>query len=160
MTAAPPPGSELITNGGFETSTTGWAGTTGDIGTWTGEPAHAGTRCAWMQGNGRTSTENLTQAITIPATATTATLTFWMHIDTAETTTTTVYDTLKVQVISGTTTTTLATYSNLNKNTGYLQRTIDLTAYKGKTVTLKFLGNEDSSLQTSFVLDDVSVKTN
>jgi len=160
VTSAPPPGSELITNGGFETSTTGWAGNTGDIGAWTGEPAHAGTRCAWVQGNGTTTSENLTQAITIPATATTATLTFWLHIDTAETTTSTVYDTLKVQVINGTTTTTLATYSNLNKAAGYSQKTFDLSAFKGKTVTVKFLGNEDSSLQTSFVLDDVSVKTN
>jgi len=42
-------------------------------------------------------------------------------------------------VISGTTTTTLATYSNLNKNTGYAQKSFDLSSYKGKTVTLKFL---------------------
>ncbi len=155
-----PTTTERITNGGFETSTTGWAGTTGSIGAWTGQPAHGGTRCAWLQGNGSTSTENLTQSITIPATATTANLTFWMHIDTAETTTATAYDTLKVQVINGTTTTTLATYSNLNKAAGYVQKTFSLLAYKGKTVTLKFLGKEDVTLQTSFVIDDVSVKTN
>ena len=76
----------------------------------------------------------------------------------AEATTTIAYDTLKVQIVSGTATTTLATYSNLNKSAGYLLKTFDLGAYRGKTVTLKFLGAEDSSLQTSFVLDDVSVQ--
>ncbi|GLH72921.1 hypothetical protein GETHLI_14230 [Geothrix limicola] len=156
--SAPGTTTELITNGGFESGVTGWSGNTGDINTWSGQPAHSGTKNAWLQGNGSTSSENLSQSIAIPSTATSATLTFWLHIDTAETTTTTAYDTMKVQVISGTTTTTLATYSNLNKATGYAQKTFDLSAYKGKTVTLKFLGSEDSSLQTSFVLDDVSVK--
>ncbi|MBI4913102.1 MAG: M4 family metallopeptidase [Acidobacteria bacterium] len=153
-----PTTTELVTNGGFESGATGWAGTTGAINTWTNQPARTGTKNAWLQGNGTTTTENLTQSITIPAAATKATLTFWIHIDTAETTTSIAYDTLKVQVINGTTTTTLATYSNLNKATGYVQKTFDLTSFKGKTVTLKFLGKEDSSLQTSFVLDDVSVK--
>ena len=32
------------------------------------------------------------------------------------------------------TTTTLATYSNLGKNTTYIQKTFNVTAYKGKTV--------------------------
>ncbi|HJW73426.1 MAG TPA: PKD domain-containing protein, partial [Geothrix sp.] len=149
---------ELVANGGFESGATSWTGTTGDIGTFTGEPAHAGSYDAWLLGNGTTATESLSQAISIPSTITKATLTFWMHIDTAETTTTSAYDTMKVQVISGTTTTTLATYSNLNKNTGFAQMTFDLSAYKGQAVTLKFLGSEDSSLQTSFVIDDVSVK--
>ena len=38
-----------------------------------------------------------------------------------------------------------------------MQKTFNVTAYKGKTVTVKFLGQEDSSLQTSFVIDDVSL---
>ena len=55
------------------------------------------------------------------------------------------------------TTTTLATYSNLNAASGYALKTLSLTGYAGKTVTLKFTGKEDSSAQTSFVLDDVAV---
>ncbi|WP_238176462.1 hypothetical protein [Kribbella albertanoniae] len=62
-----------------------------------------------------------------------------------------------MQVVDGSTTTTLATYSNLNKNTTYTEKTFNLLAYKGKTVTVKFLGAEDSSLQTSFVVDDTAV---
>ena len=52
---------------------------------------------------------------------------------------------------------TLATYSNLNKATGYTQRSFSLASYAGQTVTLRFLGAEDSSLQTSFVVDDTAV---
>ena len=52
---------------------------------------------------------------------------------------------------------TLATYSNLNKASGYSQKSFSLAAYAGQTVTLKFTGTEDSSLQTSFVVDDTAV---
>jgi serine protease len=36
---------------------------------------------------------------------------------------------------------------------------LDLSAYKGKSVTLRFLGVEDSSLSTYFFLDDAAVST-
>ncbi len=95
------------------------------------------------------------------STATSAQLTFALHIDTAETTTSSAYDKLVVTVknSSGTTLGTLATYSNLNKATGYQMRTFNLLPYKGQTVTLSFAMTEDSSLQTSFVVDKVSVVT-
>ena len=150
---------ELMVNGTFETGTSPWTGTTGDIGSFTGEPAFAGTRNAWMGGNGTAITETLGQTVAIPSTISKATLTFFLHIDTAETTTTTVFDKLTVQVrnTAGTVLQTLATFSNLNKATGYQQRTFDLTAFKGQSVQIFFTETEDSSLQTSFVLDNVSL---
>ena len=33
-----------------------------------------------------------------------------------------------------------------------------MAAFAGQTVTLKFTGTEDSSLQTSFVIDDVTLQ--
>jgi Zn-dependent metalloprotease len=152
-------GAELILNGGFESGATSWTQTTGVIGTYTGQPAHTGSYDAWMCGYGSAHTDYIYQQFTIPSTAT-GTLTFWLHIDTAETTTTTAYDTMKVQVLntSGTVLATLATYSNLNKGTGYTQKSLSLSAYKGQTIRLRFYAVEDSSLQTSFVVDDVSVK--
>ncbi|MYX93791.1 hypothetical protein GT045_02935, partial [Streptomyces sp. SID486] len=63
----------------------------------------------------------------------------------------------KLTVTAGSTT--LATYSNANAATGYSQKSFDLSAYAGQTVTLKFNGAEDSSLQTSFVVDDTAVTT-
>jgi len=94
--------------------------------------------------------------VTIPATATSATLSFWLHIDTAETTTITAFDTLKVQIrnTSGTVLSTLATFSNLNKATGFSQKSFSVLSFKGQTVQVFLVGVEDSSLQTSFVVDD------
>jgi aminopeptidase S len=156
-TTVPPTGDNLLLNPGFESGATNWTGTTGVITNSTSKAAHTGSYKAWLQGNGRSSTENIGQSVAIPASATAAGLSLWIRIDTAETTTSTVYDTVKVQIVDGTTTTTLATYSNLNKSTSYVQKTLDVLAYKGKTVTVKFLGVEDSSLQTSFVIDDVAL---
>jgi hypothetical protein len=54
-------------------------------------------------------------------------------------------------------TTTISTFSNLNKATGYTQRSFNVSSFAGQTVTLKFTGTEDSSLQTSFVIDDTAL---
>lgn len=149
---------ELMVNGGFESGTTGWTGTTGDIGTFTAEPAFQGTRNAWMGGNGAAITETLAQTVTIPSTATSAILSFYLHIDTAESGST-VYDKMVVQVrnTSGTVLKTLANYSNVNAAAGYQQRSFDLSVYKGQTIQIYFSETEDASLQTSFVLDNVSL---
>jgi hypothetical protein len=144
---------QKIGNPGFETGTAApWTASTGIIDSSTGEAAHSGTWKAWMNGYGTTHTDTLSQSVTIPA-GCAATFSFYLHIDTAETTTTTAYDKLTVQ--AGTTT--LATYSNLNKNTGYALKSFSLSSFAGQTVTLKFTGTEDSSLQTSFVVDDTAL---
>ncbi len=153
-----PPGDNLVANPGFESGAVTWTGTSGAITTNTGRPARTGAWKAWLGGNGRTTTENITQSVSIPASAGSATLSFWVRIDTAETGST-VYDRTRVQVVDGATTATLATYSNVNATGGYVQKTLDVTAYRGKTVAVKFLTTEDASLQTSFVVDDVSLTT-
>ena len=52
---------------------------------------------------------------------------------------------------------TLATFSNLNKAAGYSQKSFNLLSFKGQTIRIYFLGTEDSSLQTSFVVDDTAL---
>ena len=150
---------ERILNGGFESGATSWTQTTGVITSSTTQAAHSGSWKAWLGGKGVINTTYAYQQVAIPGTATSASLSFWLHIDTTETTTATAYDklTVLVQNTSGTTLATLATYSNLNKNPGYIQKTFDLSAYKGQTLRLKFNAVEDSSLKTSFVVDDVSL---
>jgi len=150
---------QLIGNPGFETGTASpWTASSGVINSdTTDEPAHSGSWDAWLDGYGTTHTDTLSQSVTIPSTCVNAAYSFWLHIDTAETTKTTAYDTLKVEVISGSTTTVLTTYSNLNAASGYAQHSFSLAPYIGKTVTLKFIGAEDSSAQTSFVLDDTAL---
>ncbi len=145
---------------GFETGTASpWVAASGVVTNSASQAAHSGTWKAWLDGYGTAHTDTLYQQVAIPSTSTTATLTFWLHIDSAETSTTTVYDTLNVQVrnSSGTVLATLATYSNLNKNTGYVQKTFDLSAYRGQTVQVYLIGVEDGSYQTSFVVDDFAL---
>jgi len=133
--------------------------TSGVIGSTAGEPPHSGSWDAWLDGYGTTHTDTLEQQVTIPSNISTANLGFWLHIDTAETSSTTAYDTLKVQVrnASGTMLGTLATYSNLNAASGYTRKTFDLSAYKGQTIQIYLVGQEDSTLQTSFVVDDFAL---
>jgi hypothetical protein len=153
---------QIIGNPGFEngsTNTAPWTLTAGVINNSTSEPPHSGNWDAWLDGYGTTHTDTALQQVTIPAAATAATLTFFLHIDTAETSTTTAFDTLTVQVrnSSGTVLSTLATYSNLNHNTGYSQKSFNLLSFKGQTIQIFFSGAEDFTLQTSFVLDDVNL---
>jgi aminopeptidase S len=146
------PGQKLG-NPGFETgSAAPWSASAGVIDSSTGQPPRTGSWKAWMNGYGSSHTDTLSQSVTIPA-GCSATLSFYLHIDTAETTTTTAYDKLTVKAGA----TTLATYSNLNKNTGYLLRSFNVSSLAGQTVTISFSGVEDASLQTSFVIDDTAL---
>ncbi|MFJ9924479.1 MULTISPECIES: putative Ig domain-containing protein [Streptomyces] len=144
---------QLLANPGFESGNTGWTASSGVITTDSGEPAHSGSYKAWMDGYGTSHTDTVSQSVTIPA-GCKATLTFYLHIDTAESGST-AYD--KLTVTAGSTT--LATYSNVNAASGYALKTFDLSSLAGQTVTLKFNGVEDSSLQTSFVVDDTALTT-
>ncbi len=153
---------QLLGNPGFENGSSNpapWVPTAGVIDNSTGEAAHSGSWKAWLDGYGTTHTDSVYQDVSIPSTATSATLTFWLHIDSSETTTTAQNDKLQVQVrnTSNTVLSTLATYSNLNKASGYTQKSFDLTSFKGQTVRVYFLGTENSSRQTSFVIDDTAL---
>jgi Subtilase family/Viral BACON domain len=151
---------QLLGNPGFESGNTIWVATAGVITNSASQAAHGGTWKAWLDGYGTTHTDTLRQTVTIPSTATTATLTFWLHIDSAETTTTTQFDRLQVQIRNSSGATilsTLATYSNLNKAAGYSQKSFNLIAFAGQTIQIFFTATEDSSLQTSFVIDDTAL---
>jgi hypothetical protein len=149
---------QLLANPGFESGNTSWTASSGVISTSSGEAARTGSYKAWLDGYGAATTDTLSQSVTIPS-GCAATLSFYLHVDTAETTTSTAYDTLKAQVLnsSGTVLGTLATYSNLNAASGYTLRSFNLSSYAGQTVTIKFTGVEGSVLQTSFVIDDTAL---
>jgi Zn-dependent metalloprotease len=152
-TTTPGCSGQKILNPGFESGSASWTATAGVIGqNGSQQPTHGGTWNAWLNGYGQAHTDSLAQSVAIPA-GCHATLTFFLHIDSAETTTSTQFD--KLTVTAGSTT--LATYSNLNKAAGYSQKTFDVSALAGQTVSVKFNGVEDSSLQTSFVVDDTAL---
>ncbi len=156
VTPPDPPSGNLLKNAGFESGAVDWTGTTGAMTNNTGRPARTGSWKAWLGGNGTTSTETINQQVAIPNTTGPATLSFYVRIDTSESGST-VYDRLRAQIVSGSITTTLATYSNANANSAYVLKTLDVSAFKGKTVTVRFTATEDYSLQTSFVVDDTSL---
>jgi subtilisin family serine protease len=155
----PPTGGNILLNPGFESGAVNWTQTAGVIDSSTGRPARTGSWKAWLCGYGTTHTDYVYQTVTIPSTATSAVLSFWVRIDSAETTTSIAYDKLSVQISTngGSTYSTLATYSNLNKNSTYVQKSFDLSAYRGYSVRVRFYATEDSSLQTSFVVDDTAL---
>ena len=142
---------QRLGNPSFETGS-GWTFTAGVHGAFAQQPARSGRSIAWLNGYGRNATDTAGQAVAVPAGCST-TLTFWLKVLSSEASTTTAYDALTVTAGP----VELAAYSNLDRTTGWVQQSVDLTPFAGHTVTLTFTGIEDYSLQTSFVLDDVAV---
>ncbi|MFF3288744.1 M28 family peptidase [Streptomyces sp. NPDC003023] len=144
---------QKIVNGGFESGTSPWTGDTHTIGAHSSQTPRTGTRFAWLVGYGSSKTETINQSVTVPKGCTKATLDYYLHINTDESGST-AYDVFRVQVNG----TTLATKSNVNAASGYVKQSVDLTSYAGQQVTLTFTATEDSYLQTSFVIDDVTLQ--
>ncbi|MFF3561561.1 hydrolase [Streptomyces sp. NPDC002574] len=144
---------QLLGNPGFESGSTTWTASSGVITNSADQAARTGSYKAWLDGYGSAHTDTLAQTVTIPAACTTATFSFYLHVDTDETTTTTAYD--KLTVAAGSTT--LATYSNLNADSGYALKSFSLAGFAGRAVTLTFTGTEGSQIQTSFVIDDTAL---
>ena len=149
---------QLIGNTGFETgSITPWTSTAGVLAsTSDGVPAHSGSWLAWLDGYGSPHTDTLAQTVTIPVGCRSASLSFWLDINTTDPTTR-AYDTFTAQVLnsSGSVLATLATYSNLNHTSGYSQHTFSLAPYIGQRITIKFTGTETlSGYNTNFFEDD------
>lgn len=140
---------QILLNPGFESGAANWSSTSGVINT-DGAYSHSGAGYSWLDGYGTTHTDTLSQSVAIKA-GCRATLTYWLRIDTQESGTT-AYDKLTLS-INGTA---KQTYSNVNQG-AYAQRSLDLSAYAGTTVTIKWTGTEDSSLATSFYIDDTAL---
>jgi len=158
----------LFTNG-FETST-GWTITdvSGTAGNWTyvtsgtnpSVSPHGGSYVAkfnsYDASSGSQTRVSRSTGFAIPSSVTTATLKFWMYHDTGYST---YADKVQVQVSTGSSWTNVGTAVNrYDGSTGWKQHTIDLTAYKGTTVQLGFLGI--SAYGNNEFLDDITVTTN
>ncbi|MFF4434186.1 M28 family peptidase [Streptomyces sp. NPDC001513] len=144
---------QLVVNGGFENGASPWSATAGVITNQSGQAPHGGSYKAWLNGYGSTHTDSAAQSVAVPSGCSSYRLSFFLHIDTDEDENV-VYDRFTVSVAGQT----LASFSNLDANSGYAEKSYDLSAFAGQTVTLKFNGVEDQSLQTSFVVDDVALQ--
>jgi len=112
--------------------------------------------------------DTLTQTISIPAGSTVTPLTFDVNITTSETgTTATDFLYVEIHNTSGTLLGTVLTMSNLgaahdnNKKGAYYHvPSVDLSAYAGQTVELVFHATTNSTLPTTFLIDNVAVNSN
>ncbi|MER5890551.1 M28 family peptidase [Streptomyces sp. NPDC001941] len=143
---------QVVANGGFESGTSPWTQSSVIITNQAGQTPHGGSYSAWLNGWGSSHTDTLTQSLTLPAGCSSYRLSFYQHIDTDEYENV-VYDRFTVQVGGQT----LATYSNTDAAAGYVQKSFDVSQFAGQTVVLRFNGVEDQSLQTSYVVDDVTL---
>ncbi|HUS16310.1 MAG TPA: S8 family serine peptidase [Chloroflexia bacterium] len=156
-TATPAPGgTEKIVNGGFESGTSPWvqSSTNGYQLIDTTRP-HAGSYSAYLGGY-NSGTDTIYQTVTVPSNGV---LTYWWYMTTSESGGTP-YDYLRVRLYnsSGTLLTTLRTWSNASGAGVWRQDSLSLAAYAGQTVRVHFAGTTDSSLVSSFFVDDVSVR--
>lgn len=160
-TPSPTPSGNFLVNGGFEGSVSPWVGSgSGYFYTSNGNYPQNGAGYIYFGVNNSVSGQAY-QTVTIPSTAT-GTLTFWLNVTSSETTTTTAYDRLFVEVrsTSGALLATLGTFSNLNKTTAgnYVQRSFSMAAYRGQTVRIQFRSTMDSSITSTFRVDNVSLQ--
>jgi hypothetical protein len=160
-------GSTTLFSNGFDSST-GWTTTqvSGTAGAWTFATSgtlptaapHGGTGLAkfnsYDAASGSQTRVSQTTGFAIPSTATTATLKFWMYHDTGYSTSA---DRVQVQVSTGTWTNVGTAVNRYDGSTGWKQHTIDLTAYKGTTIQLGFLGI--SAYGNNVFIDDAIVTT-
>ena len=88
-------------------------------------------------------------------------LRFFVNIDSGESTVTP-FDRLTVRVTPpGGAPVVVKVLSNTDNTFGaYELRAVDLTPWTGQLVTISFTGVEDSTVPTSFLIDDVSVTNN
>ncbi|WP_405983173.1 M28 family peptidase [Streptomyces sp. NBC_00158] len=145
---------QVVANGGFESGSAPWSTTSGVITNQSGQAPHGGSYMAWLNGWGSSRTDTASQSLTLPAGCASGRLSFYLHIDTDENENV-AYDTFTVSVGGQT----LATLSNLDAGSGYTLKSYDVSQFAGQTVVLQFKGVEDQSLQTSFVVDDVTLQT-
>jgi hypothetical protein len=149
-----------IANGDFEQGRTVWVEEGSQI--LYNDPARARGSywMAWLGGYD-SANDRLSQTFTVPSTASTVNLSFYYLITTAEGATTSAYDVMTVDVYStsGAKLATLGSLSNANQTASWTRSaTYSLTAFRGQTIRLVFNAVTDSSLSTSFLIDDVAVE--
>ncbi|HJV38253.1 MAG TPA: IPT/TIG domain-containing protein [Geothrix sp.] len=152
---------QVFMNTGFEqASPIIWKGDTGTIqGASSSQPEvvpHGGTQFSWLGGYGSVQSDRITQDLYVPATALSATATFYLKIVTAEPIAGGAKDYVFVEALdaSGSYLGTLLSKSNLDAS-DYKAYTVDLLPYRGRVLRLSFKSQEDSQRATSFLLDDV-----
>jgi thermitase len=152
----PPPTGNRIVNGGFESGTSPWSqSSSGGYQLITTDRPHSGAYSAWLGGY-NSGTDSIYQTVTVPSNGT---LTYWWYMTTSESGSTP-YDYFRVRLYTtgGSLVATLRTFSNASAANLWRQDSISLASYAGQTLRVHFSATTDSSLQSSFFLDDVALQ--
>jgi hypothetical protein len=117
-----------------------------------GKPAHSGTWAAWLGGE-YNALHQLAQLVSIPLGA--RTLSFWYWIDSVEFCG--YYDAAWLYVGGN-----MLVEFDLcrNNNTGgWVRRSVDVSAYTGRTVWIQFFARLDPDTNSNFLVDDVMISS-
>ncbi len=153
-----PCNSNIIVNPGFESGTTGWTqySLVGEQIITTTRPhtgSYSARLCRYLSCD-----EYVQQKITVPSNGV---LTYWWYMSTSERSTySNDYFWVRLYTTGGSLIKTLRYYTNISiyPRNVWTQDTVSLSAYAGQTVLLRFEAGTDSSLLSTFFVDDVSVR--
>ena len=151
---------QVLSNPGFESGHADWFESRGTIiDNSVTYPARTGNYKAWLGGSNYAN-DALYQTVTVPADASSATLSFYLKMVSTEGTTT-AYDYLYIRARdnAGTLLATLGTFSNKNKNTyaNYTLVSYSLNTYIGQEVRVSLEATTDGIAITSFLVDDTTL---
>ena len=118
---------------------------------------HSGERGAYL-GDDNNAHDYIAQTVEIPGNAISVTLSYWWQVESDEDPAVP-GDFLTVTVDSplGTVLAAVDTLSSANAGTTWQEHRIDLSAYRGRRITLRFDVRTDASLPTAFFLDDIAL---
>ena len=143
-------GARGVVNGDFEAGTGGWT-QTADVIRADGQYSHDGLGYAWLGGTGTTHTDSLSQRVSVPSVGHPG-LRFALRIASDDTSAAN-HDVLQLTVDGHL----VRTYTAAQSRSSYGDQVVDLTPYRGRTVTLAWTSTEDDATPTTFLLDDISV---
>ncbi|HEX5741394.1 MAG TPA: S8 family serine peptidase [Pilimelia sp.] len=140
-----------VANPGFEQGATGWSGDTGAVAAGTSPLPRGGARYAQFAQD-KNASQHLSTRVAVPAAAARPRLYFWVHVATHEASSFD-RDTLVVDGDG----TTLTRVSNVHAAPDWQLMSADLSAFRGRSVTLRWTTKLDRAMPTTFTLDDVAV---
>jgi hypothetical protein len=142
---------QLLLNPGFESGDVDWSDPNGDIYEYS-PYAYQGKWFAWIDGYSSPVTDpGVSQTVSIPA-GCTATLTYYLFVGSDEPDKATDYFYVTANG------TTVQTFNNTtNTGGGYVKETVSLSAYAGKSTTVKFYGVQNGDEVTNFFVDSTAL---
>jgi kumamolisin len=165
QTPSPTTTVQLVLNGGFESGRTPWTEySRGGYEIIDRTRPHSGLYSAWLCGY-RACDDRITQNVTIPSSYTQATLSYWIYVQTSNTSRTCVDTfTSRLKTTGGSILTTTKTLCNTNASSSWVYVTTDVSGvlnnFKGQSVSLVFEGITASTSLSNFFVDDATLTLN